>query len=347
MALTLHAVDPLTFPEWDTLVRSLQGYSAFHSSAWARVLHDSYGFTPCYILIRNESQPAGLIPLMETGPFPSGRRGIGLPFTDCCEPLFRSGEQESSIIPDLIEYARVHGWRSLEIRGGRNLFRDVSPSCLYYGHLLALTPDIREHFRKLRGSTKRNIKHAITGGVTASVSNSCEALKEFYYLHCRTRKRHGAPPQPWDFFKNLQRHLLSQDGGLVFTARYEERCIASAICVHFGRHAYYKYAASDRQYQHLRANNLIVWEIIKHYATRGYASLHLGRTETTNVGLLQFKNGWGCTIQKICYYTYDVKKALVRAEEPAVCQHMAEVVFRKCPLFFLRALGTLFYRYVA
>ncbi len=340
-------MNPLTSSDWDTLVLSAEHHSAFHSSAWARVLHDSYGLTPCYILMSNESRPVALVPLMETGLFPAGRRGICLPFTDCCEPLLLNGAHYSSIIPELIRYAREHGWKYLEVRGGRNLFSNASPSCLYYGHLLALSSDVHEHFLKLRGSTKRNIKHAINYGITVRVNDSCDSLKEFYRLHCLTRRKHGAPPQPWHFFKNIQRHLISQDQGLVFTAHYEGHCVGGAICLHFGRHIYYKYAASDFAYQHLRANNLIVWEIIKYYATRGYASLHLGRTEATNVGLLQFKNGWGCTIQKICYYTYDVRKELVRPEEAAVYQHFAEVVFRRCPLFFLRALGTLFYRYVA
>jgi hypothetical protein len=44
----MEIIDPTNFPNWDELLLSTPGYSFFHSSAWARVLKDSYGYTPWY-----------------------------------------------------------------------------------------------------------------------------------------------------------------------------------------------------------------------------------------------------------------------------------------------------------
>jgi len=36
--------------------------------------------------------------------------------------------------------------------------------------------------------------------------------------------------------------------------------IAGVICFHFGDRVIYKYGASDKDYQHLRVNNLVMWK---------------------------------------------------------------------------------------
>ena len=46
--MTLEIVDPLEIPDWDALVLATGKASFFHSSAWARILYESYGYKPLY-----------------------------------------------------------------------------------------------------------------------------------------------------------------------------------------------------------------------------------------------------------------------------------------------------------
>lgn len=132
---------------------------------------------------------------------------------------------------------------------------------------------------------------------------------------------------------------------MVVLASYNGRTIAGSVYVHFGRKAVYKYGASDRRYQHLRANNLIMWEAIQRYSGDAYASLYLGRTEPENDGLLQFKRGWGCDEQRINYYRYDLRSdAFVAGRLSVSGAHTA--FFRHMPLPLLKLAGTLLYRHV-
>src|SRR5882672_2675051 len=42
------AINPLECPAWDSLLAVRPGGSFFHGSAWARVLHETYGHQPVY-----------------------------------------------------------------------------------------------------------------------------------------------------------------------------------------------------------------------------------------------------------------------------------------------------------
>jgi lipid II:glycine glycyltransferase (peptidoglycan interpeptide bridge formation enzyme) len=106
-----------------------------------------------------------------------------------------------------------------------------------------------------------------------------------------TRKEHGLPPQPFHFFKKIHDHIISKNLGVVVLASFDRENVAGAIYFHIGEKAVFKYGASDKKFQHLRANNLVMWEAIKWYSQNGYRSLCFGRTEPENQGLLQFKSG--------------------------------------------------------
>lgn len=346
MPAQVRVINPLSGTDWDDLVLSRENYSPFHSSAWARVLCDSYHFKPRYLEIAGDNQPAAVVPFMEVGVFPANRRGISLPFSDYCGPLIGQQQSAQSLLLDLILHARQCGWRYLELRAATRLLDSTPPTYSYYGHQLKLQPDIQPIFRNFRKSIQRTIKKATHDNIKVTLDTSDESLKEFYRLHCMTRKMHGVPPQPWSFFRKLHSHFLRTHQGSIFLASYRGRYIAGALCFHFGTIATYKYAASDRKYKSLGASSLIVWEIIRYYAKSGFTALDFGRTDPANTGLMHFKNGWGGSIRTISYYKYDLKEAAFMTGTNRY-QHYGEVLFKRCPIFFLKTVGSLIYRYMA
>jgi hypothetical protein len=82
VAEALVPVDPLQHPGWDALLSSREDCSFFQSSAWARVLHDTYGHRPLYLCRISNSRLEALLPLMEVSSWCTGKRGVSLPFTD-------------------------------------------------------------------------------------------------------------------------------------------------------------------------------------------------------------------------------------------------------------------------
>ena len=346
LEMNLQIINPIEYEGWDDLLISCPGYSFFHSSAWARVLSESYGYTPIYFTVFQDGKLSALIPLMEVDSFLTGKRGVSLPFTDYCDPIMNGNFRFNDLLNDVIAYGKKCGWKSLELRGRNSLLPLTSPSITYLGHTLNLSDKEDQIFSSFRDSTKRNAKKAVKEGVEVKIHHSFESVKDFYRLNCMTRKEHGLPPQPYRFFKKVYDHIICKKLGFVVLACFQDKPIAGGVFFHFGEKAVYKYGASDKKYHHLRANNLIMWEAIKWYSINGYKNLCFGRTEPENNGLIQFKSGWGPTGQQINYYHYNFKEeAFIPCRSRTTGFHNR--VFKNMPVSMLNRVGALLYRHFA
>ena len=88
-------------------------------------------------------------------------------------------------------------------------------------------------------------------------------------MNCYTRRRHGLPPQPLKFFRNLYDFVLTKNKGFISISKYGGKSIAGAVFLLIGQKALYKYGASLIEYQNLRPNNLLMWESIKYLKASG------------------------------------------------------------------------------
>src|SRR5205823_2726481 len=206
-------LDPVYEPVWDHLVALHRDACCFHTSAWAKVLHQTYNHQPFYLQFSRGHRLVALVPLMEVRSLFTGRRGVCLPFSDVCEPLIFDQEATDLVTDQLVRFARERRWRHLEIRGGKSLELAARPTARIYEHI------IRPGF------------------------------------------------------------------GFTVLAHWGSRPIASAIFFRFGKNALYKFGASDKKFQQLRANNLVMWQAIQFLARTGAEKLHFGRTECENDGL--------------------------------------------------------------
>ena len=344
MSMGIEIVDPLEYEGWDDLVLGFKGCTFFHSSSWMRVLKETYNYKPIVFLFGDETNVFAILPIMEVNSILTGRRGVSLPFTDFCGPIFFNNDVCPEILSRLIDYGVGKKWKYLELRGSLAFMKDRLEFASYYHHDLSLDVDHEGLFEKFRGSTKRNIKKSVKEGVTVNLSTSFEDVEKFYVLNCITRKRHGLPPQPFKFFRKIYEHIISTEKGFVAIGRWRGKEVGASIYFHFGDKAIYKYGASDISYQNLRANNLIMWEAIKWYSQNGFKNFSFGRTAVENEGLLQFKRGWGVREERIPYYRFDPNsfQMIKEVKKNNSFQRYSE----KLPIAALRALGSVLYRHV-
>lgn len=307
---------------------------------------DTYQYRPMYIVRESGGKLQGLLPIMEVDSWMSGRRGIALPFTDDSEPWCSNRDVFHSLFQSALEIGAARGWKYFECRGGKNLLEDAPASLAFYGHAIQIVPDEKCQFAGLESSVRRAIRKSEKEGVSVEISQSLDAVRGFYALQCRTRKKHGLPPQPFAFFRNIHQHVLSVDKGIVITARYQGRPIAASVYFHFGQHAIYKYGASDESVQHLRGNNIVMWEAVNWCRRKGIKRLDLGRTSVANTGLRKFKVGWRAEEYPIEYWKYDMQsRRFVTDTDRALGWHNR--VFRMMPIPLSRAIGVLMYRHAA
>jgi hypothetical protein len=344
LSVEIKTVDPLTNgADWDQLVLIHPDATIFHSSAWAKVLSKTYGHQPFYLHV---SYPAGstvLIPLMEIRSAITGRRGVCVPFSDCCAPLVSDVNSPPMAHEPILSLARERRWKYVELRGGDDMMpASASPAVTFYGHSLPLTLPLDDLWLGCSSSVRRGVRKATQNGLKVQITDERDAITQFFKLHTKTRRRHGLPPQPLTFFLSIYEEVVKAGHGFVVLGRKESRVVSAAIFFKFGRNALYKFGASDNAFQELRGNNLTMWEGIKYLAQAGCERLHLGRTSVDNDGLRHFKLGWGTAEEKLNYFAYDLatqdwKKS---ARDGARFHHK---IFGNLPLSVNRLAGTLIY----
>ncbi len=340
--IQIEQIDPLTGGVWDSLVRVLPDYSVFHLSAWARILAETYQHKPIYLRVWVDGAVAALVPLIEVRSAITGRRGVSLPFADFAGPLWIDPRQGSLVYQALIGVAEERKWKHLELRGG--MAPAVGAACLrtYHAHELNLSCGISQLMGRFPASTRRSIRKAERSGLTITVSFDSLSMLEFYQLHCRTRRRHGLPPQPIEFFQAICRHLIDPGLGAIVLARHAGRVIAGAVFFHSDCRAIYKFGASDKGHWDVRPNHDVMWTAIQYLALIGCRSLHFGRTSNDDTGLIRFKKSWASADGILSYFRYHRGKLAWIADAKCPSESFPSV-FGHLPLAINRIAGRLIY----
>lgn len=341
----MNIIDPLKVKDWNELVLTNNDYSFFCSSHWAKVLKESYDYSPKYFTSVANHKLDALIPFMEIDSFFTGRRGVSLPFTDFCDPIAYNKFMFDSFFKEITKYGENKKWGFIELRGGNGILEGKDSYVETYIHTLPLKGTDDEIFSSFKSNTRRNIRSAEKKGVKIESGNTMEMLENFYALNCLTRKRHGIPPQPISFYKNIFENVIKPGYGVIIQAEYENKVIASCIYFHLGKKAVYKYGASDKDDQNVRANNLIMWEAIKYYNQKGFDQLNFGRTDLDNDGLRRYKLSWGTTEELKKYYRFDLNKKRFITKGPDGGFNYKKIL-NKMPIPILKLIGKVAYRHV-
>lgn len=340
--VVIEKIDPFADGNWDARVAIREDHSIFHRSAWARVLAETYGHQPYYLRISIDGEEAALVPLMEVRSCLTGCRGVSLPFSDFAGVLWTEGNQAAAVYETLLDYAGDRNWKHLEIRGGSVWPPGAKPHHNYDSHQLDLLQGIEMIERGLDPSVRRAIRKAERSGIKVTVERSREAMTVFYELHCRTRRRHGLPPQPFTFFKAISKNLIEQGLGEIVLARLAGVPVAGAVFFHSGERAIYKFGASDIEHWPSRPNHLIMWTAIRELVKFGCKELHFGRTSNGDEGLVRFKLSWNSVTKPLPYFRYGsrVRDWLGAGHLPAESHSM---IFGHLPISVNRLAGRIIY----
>jgi lipid II:glycine glycyltransferase (peptidoglycan interpeptide bridge formation enzyme) len=275
----------------------------------------------------------------------TGKRGVSLPFADICSPLVKHGDR-SDLYRAAVEQGRERGWRYLECRGDTPGWQDATEAVSFFAHTLDLGGPLDQLFNQMESPVRRAVRKAEASGLRLEFRTDEASVQAYYRMHCRTRQRHGLPPQPIRFFQSIRTHVLEKAHGFVALAFAEQTPIAGAVFLHFGRKAIYKFGASLEEYQHLRPNSFLMWRVMQHLSKQGFHQLHFGRTSVFNQGLRRFKLGFGSREVTRSYARFDFQKAMfVQAADHS--STWANRLFRACPLAVLRLAGRALYPHLS
>jgi hypothetical protein len=298
MTTDVVALDPLVDERWPKFLEWHPRASVFHSRGWLGALKRAYGYEPIALTTtRRGSLENGLV-LCRIDTW-IARRMVSVPFSDHCDLLVDDPNDLSAVIRYLTKMVET-SWSSVELRPRWDVLQGLPESARYYLHTVDLVrsaPQIFDGFH--HSNTQRAIRRAEREGVTYERGNSEGLLAAFYGLLRQTRRRHGLPPQPLAWFRNLISCI--GDGLTIHVARKSGRPIASILTLSFKKTMVYKYGGSDARYHRLGAMPFLFWNAIQQAKGLGIEVLDLGRSDVDQAGLVAFKEHLGGTRSTLTY----------------------------------------------
>jgi hypothetical protein len=309
--VVIHRICPLQDPRWRIFVERHPGASLFHTPEWLEVLRRTYGYQPvCLTTAAPEEALRNGIVLCQIESWLTGRRLVSLPFSDHCQPLSSCQEELECLLSFLESEYELANWRYIEVRavklpeGIRTRFGSAQRFCL---HRLDLSRPLDVIFRSFhKDCVQRKIRRAEREALRCESGNSQALLEKFYGLLVCTRRRHGLPPQPFAWFRNLA--ACMGDRLTVRIAMKEHRPVAGILTLSYKHTLVFKYGASDRRFSSLGGTQLVLWQAIKDAQHTGVSELDMGRSEADDHGLVDFKARWGTRRSELQY---------LRCPEPA------------------------------
>ncbi|AMY12987.1 FemAB-related protein, PEP-CTERM system-associated [Luteitalea pratensis] len=316
MTSLVRVIDPLADPRWPELVASHPNATIFHSRGWLDALRRTYGYEPFALTTTAQGRLENGLVACRVNTW-LVRRLVSLPFSDHCDPLVSSTDEATALGASLSAEMTNGKWRTLEIRT-RTVSIDLPEGETYALHTLDLDRAPDRMFASFHASnTRRAVRRAEREGVTYESGRTDSLLNVFYGLLRLTRRRHGTPPQPLSWFRNLSSAL--DDQLTVHVARKASRPIATLLTLRFGASLVYKYGGSDARYHSLGGMPFLFWQVIQRAHADGVKTFDLGRSDLDQAGLIAFKDHLGARSSRLTYRvvpapspTSSQKRALVR-----------------------------------
>jgi CelD/BcsL family acetyltransferase involved in cellulose biosynthesis len=344
--LKTEMIGSYTDPRWMDFISKHDQATIFHHPDWIKTIGSTYGFQSASLGVVGDNRLVGILPLLDIRSRITGKRGVCLPFSDVCVPLFESTDAAEVLLSSCPGLLKQYGWKYIEFRGGTS-YPGMMPTTHFKYHRVMLNEEsdvVLHSFRK--NMVRKAINKATRSGLCVERRQDINALQEFIRLNELTRRKNGVPPQPEQFFFNLHENLIKANRGFINLVMLGKNAVAAGLFLHFKDTLYHKYTGVDRRYLPLRPINMLVWEAMKWGCENGFRIFDFGRTDCENQGLLEFKRSWSPQETDLVYHRLCMKSGSSMRSGKELSD-VAGPLFKVMPIAVLRLIGRVFYRHAA
>jgi lipid II:glycine glycyltransferase (peptidoglycan interpeptide bridge formation enzyme) len=342
--MNVFEIDPTADQQWDSFVRAHSQASIFHTRAWLQALQQTYGYKPRAVATSPDGTSlSAAIPFCEVTGFFGKRRLVSLPFSDHCQPLFDTEEQLRALTAHLRAKRDAEKWDYFELRPTESIATTLGleDSERFVFHRLNLRRNPEEIFASLhKDCVQRKIRRAEKAGLAVEDGTTDALLKNFHQLLVMTRRRHGLPAQPTEWFRNLASKFGSNL--TISVASSAGRPIAGIITIRHNRTLVYKYGGADHRFRSLGGMQLLLWRATQRATQDGLREFDLGRSDITDSGLVTFKDRWGAEQSILRYRRYGTMPSTRLAK--TYQSSIGKYVWAHTPKAVLTAAGRVLYR---
>jgi hypothetical protein len=275
--LSFEKVD-FTSSEWGTVLGSFSDRTVFQTPQWLAFLSRTQGGESIIAWLKDDTGIAGYFTGMVVQKL--GFRILGSPFPGWTTAYMGMNLKPGVSRIEAAEALRSFAWTGLHCVHLEFMDRHLRPEDLdgrgfdyrlYHGFEIDLTPGEDQLFAGMESACRRCIRKAVKSGVVIEEARD-RAFADDYYAQLRDvfAKQGLVPLYGPERVRELMSQLLPVGALLLLRARDPEgRCIATGVFPGYHDTMYMWGAASWREHQILRPNELLLWEAMKRWKARG------------------------------------------------------------------------------
>jgi FemAB-related protein (PEP-CTERM system-associated) len=320
---------------WDRFIETCPGATFFHASGWRTVIERVFHHRTHYLLAERGSEIAGVLPLAEVRSRLFGNSLVSLPFAVYGGPAAIDDVAQQRLVAAAVELAETLAVDHLELR-------NCTPTCagwpkqdLYVTFRKSLLPDVDANMLAIPRKQRAMVRKGAKAGLVSTVDSSTE---RFFGLYADNMHRHGTPPLPRAYFRELQ-EVFGDRCEILSISDRGGRAVSGVLSFYFRDEVLPYYAGDTLRARDLAANDFKYWELMRRACERGVRVFDYGRSKM-GTGSFDFKRNWGFEPRQL-HYEYRLRKGIeVPQRNPLNPKYRAMIgMWRRLPLPVANALG--------
>jgi len=323
--------------KWDAFVHSHSSASLYHLSLWRNIVEQVYGHEAIYLYAKaGTGEVVGILPLIRIKSRLFGHYLVSMPYFNYGGAVAITAEIEDELMKAACEVARRRGCDHVEFRDMTKRTPDWAVRTDKVVVELQL-PDAPETLwssfgTKLRTKIRRPQKEG-----AELIRGSTELLPEFYKVFSRNMRDLGTPVYPVRLFRSVLEAF--PNAASIVVLRLQGKPVAAGFLVGYKNRLEIPWASSLREFNHLKINMLLYWELLKVAVEGGYKVFDFGRS-TIGGGTFDFKKQWGAEARQLYWHYWLPEGTPMPQLTPDNPKYRFAIrTWRHLPLFFTNWLG--------
>jgi len=344
MTIKIERLNQNNLEDWQNYVQNHNNSLLFHTIEWKKLMQDTYGYKPIYLLAYENNRIKGVLCSFLINSWLFGKKLTTAPFNFYNEPLFDSVEIGKALINKLFEIGKKNKVKYIEFKSRDELNKDL------FGHHKLIEREVYERTvinidsqdimrSKLKKLAKRMIRRCEENYVKCEISEDPKDLKSFYkimeLLYC---KKHKSIYQPFKLLKNYYKYLLPKKNVFLIKATHKGKFIGGSIMFAYKDVIFDQWSLSYTK-EKISPNYYTIWNGLLIGNNMNKKVFDLGYTSPHDTGLVSFKSKWGGKTEKIKFYYLPIKSSNIPVIEYNESYKSVRELVRFIPIWMMRIMS--------
>ena len=311
------------------------GGSVFHRPAWLRAVERGTGQRARGLVAEKGGAVTGWLPLSEVHSPVFGRMLASSGFAVEGGVLAEREATAEALCRAAEEYAVRLSCTTIELRGGlagKGWHRRSDSHC---GFVAPLAADDEAQLLAIPRKQRAEVRKGLESDLEVTIGAGPRERADHFAVYAESVRNLGTPVFPRSLFEAVLADLDSD----ILTVHHLGRPVASVLSLYHGDGVLPYWGGGTFAARHLRANDRMYFELMRHARTQGCERFDFGRSKTGS-GAYFFKKNWGFEPEPLSYSSWTAPGHPRRDADPTSERHAARIaLWRRLPLALANRLG--------